>query len=221
MFRKIVTAIIVVPLAVVIVAFAVANRQAVTVSFDPFSAASPAYAATLPLFVADLRGADPRRADRRHRRLAPPEQMAAHRPPARRRGARAARGDGDHPPPLRHVRAGRRAARSPPRCPSSRRRFLNAASRGSALRRGGEGGRTRLTMALTIKICGLKTPEALDVALESGADLVGFVFFAPSPRNLGLEAARALGAARARAAPARSRSPSMPMTRRCAPSSRR
>jgi phosphoribosylanthranilate isomerase len=49
-------------------------------------------------------------------------------------------------------------------------------------------------MPLSIKICGLKTPEALDVALESGADLVGFVFFAPSPRNLGLEAARALGA---------------------------
>jgi uncharacterized integral membrane protein len=51
MFRKIVTAIIVVPLVVAIVAFAVANRQAVTVSFDPFSAASPAYAATLPLFT--------------------------------------------------------------------------------------------------------------------------------------------------------------------------
>jgi uncharacterized integral membrane protein len=51
MFHKIVTAIIVVPLAAVIVAFAVANRQAVTVSFDPFSAASPAYAATLPLFA--------------------------------------------------------------------------------------------------------------------------------------------------------------------------
>lgn len=48
-------------------------------------------------------------------------------------------------------------------------------------------------MALSIKICGLKTPEALDVALESGADLVGFVFFAPSSRNLGLEAARMLG----------------------------
>jgi phosphoribosylanthranilate isomerase len=46
---------------------------------------------------------------------------------------------------------------------------------------------------LSIKICGLKTPEAIDVALESGADLVGFVFFAPSPRNLGLEAARMLG----------------------------
>jgi len=50
-FRKIVTTIIVVPLAAVIIAFAVANRQAVTVSFDPFSATAPAYAATLPLFV--------------------------------------------------------------------------------------------------------------------------------------------------------------------------
>ncbi len=48
-------------------------------------------------------------------------------------------------------------------------------------------------MALSIKICGLKNPEALDVALESGADLVGFVFFPPSPRTLGLEAARLLG----------------------------
>ena len=49
-------------------------------------------------------------------------------------------------------------------------------------------------MSVLIKICGLKTPEALDVALEAGADLVGFVFFAPSPRHVGTEAARALGA---------------------------
>jgi phosphoribosylanthranilate isomerase len=48
-------------------------------------------------------------------------------------------------------------------------------------------------MPLLVKICGLMTPQALDVALESGADLVGFVFFPPSPRNLGLEAARVLG----------------------------
>ena len=54
MFRKIVTAIIVVPLAIVIVAFAVANRQTVTVSFDPFSSAAPAYAVTLPLFAVIL-----------------------------------------------------------------------------------------------------------------------------------------------------------------------
>ena len=51
MLRKIVTAIIVVPLAAVIIAFAVANRHAVTVSFDPFSSTNPAYVATLPLFV--------------------------------------------------------------------------------------------------------------------------------------------------------------------------
>ena len=49
-------------------------------------------------------------------------------------------------------------------------------------------------MPLKIKICGLRTAEAVDVALESGADLVGFVFFPPSPRNLGLSEARALGA---------------------------
>lgn len=51
MLRKVVTAIIVIPLAVVIIAFAVANRHAVTVSFDPFTAVNPAYAATLPLFA--------------------------------------------------------------------------------------------------------------------------------------------------------------------------
>lgn len=49
-------------------------------------------------------------------------------------------------------------------------------------------------MALSIKICGLSTPEALDAALESGADMVGFVFFPPSPRHIGPELARALGA---------------------------
>jgi phosphoribosylanthranilate isomerase len=49
-------------------------------------------------------------------------------------------------------------------------------------------------MSIVIKICGLKTPAALDVALEAGADMVGFVFFPPSPRNVGHEAARVLGA---------------------------
>jgi len=47
-------------------------------------------------------------------------------------------------------------------------------------------------MSVLVKICGLKTSQALDVALEAGADLVGFVFFAPSPRHLGVEAAHAL-----------------------------
>jgi uncharacterized integral membrane protein len=47
MLRKVLTIVIVVPLAVL----TVANRQLVTVSFDPFSSADPAYAAKLPLFV--------------------------------------------------------------------------------------------------------------------------------------------------------------------------
>jgi phosphoribosylanthranilate isomerase len=48
-------------------------------------------------------------------------------------------------------------------------------------------------MSVLIKICGLKTPAALEVALAAGADLVGFVFFRPSPRHIGFEAARMLG----------------------------
>jgi phosphoribosylanthranilate isomerase len=47
-------------------------------------------------------------------------------------------------------------------------------------------------MSLLVKICGLSTPETLDVALDAGADMVGFVFFAPSPRNISLDSARAL-----------------------------
>jgi phosphoribosylanthranilate isomerase len=48
-------------------------------------------------------------------------------------------------------------------------------------------------MTLLVKICGLSAPEALDVALDAGADMVGFVFFPPSPRNLDFAAARPLG----------------------------
>src|SRR5512141_1806 len=48
-------------------------------------------------------------------------------------------------------------------------------------------------MSLIVKICGLSTRETLDVALQAGADMVGFVFFPPSPRHLGLAAARDLG----------------------------
>lgn len=49
-------------------------------------------------------------------------------------------------------------------------------------------------MSLLIKICGLSTPETLDVALEAGADMVGFVFFPPSPRNVSFDVARTLSA---------------------------
>ncbi len=50
-------------------------------------------------------------------------------------------------------------------------------------------------MSLTVKICGLSTRETLDVALDEAADMVGFVFFPPSPRHLKLDVARVLGEA--------------------------
>ena len=47
-------------------------------------------------------------------------------------------------------------------------------------------------MTTKIKICGLTTPDTLDVALEGGADFVGAVVFPKSPRHLEPEAAAAL-----------------------------
>lgn len=48
-------------------------------------------------------------------------------------------------------------------------------------------------MPLIVKICGLSTPETLDAALLAGADMVGFVFFPPSPRHVSLDVAEKLG----------------------------
>ena len=49
--RKFLTALIVIPLGVILVAFAVANRHFITVSFDPFIANDPSLSVTLPLFL--------------------------------------------------------------------------------------------------------------------------------------------------------------------------
>ena len=49
--RKFFSALIVIPLALIFVVFAVANRHFVTVSFDPFSSANPALFVSLPLFA--------------------------------------------------------------------------------------------------------------------------------------------------------------------------
>ena len=51
MLRKLVTGFIFVPLAIVFVAFAVANRHSVVVTLDPFDQAHPALAVTVPLFA--------------------------------------------------------------------------------------------------------------------------------------------------------------------------
>jgi hypothetical protein len=51
MIRKIVSALILLPLAIVFIVFAVANRQVVIVSLDPFDPAHPTVALALPLFA--------------------------------------------------------------------------------------------------------------------------------------------------------------------------
>ena len=49
--RKIVTVLILIPVAVAFIVFAVANREIVTVSLDPFGALEPTYSVRMPLFV--------------------------------------------------------------------------------------------------------------------------------------------------------------------------
>jgi uncharacterized integral membrane protein len=49
--RKAIAIAILVPLAILIVMFAVANREIITVSFDPFDSAHPALAFKMPLFM--------------------------------------------------------------------------------------------------------------------------------------------------------------------------
>ena len=47
-------------------------------------------------------------------------------------------------------------------------------------------------MAVKVKICGIKTPEALQAALAARADFVGLNFYPPSPRSLAPEVAAEL-----------------------------
>ncbi len=47
-------------------------------------------------------------------------------------------------------------------------------------------------MNAKVKICGIRTSEALEAALDAGADYFGLVFYAPSPRNVDLETAHSL-----------------------------
>ena len=49
--RKFFTALIVIPLGLLFVVFAVANRHFVTVSFDPFNTRDPSVGVTMPLFA--------------------------------------------------------------------------------------------------------------------------------------------------------------------------
>jgi uncharacterized integral membrane protein len=51
LMRKFFTALVLIPLGLIFIIFAVANRHLVTVSFDPFNSVDPSVAVTLPLFV--------------------------------------------------------------------------------------------------------------------------------------------------------------------------
>ena len=50
-FRRFLAGLIGIPLALFIILFAVANRQNVTVGFDPFAPTTPAFSIELPLFA--------------------------------------------------------------------------------------------------------------------------------------------------------------------------
>jgi phosphoribosylanthranilate isomerase len=50
-------------------------------------------------------------------------------------------------------------------------------------------------MPVKVKICGVRTREIVDVAVDAGADYVGLVFFPRSPRHLELRAAQELAEA--------------------------
>jgi hypothetical protein len=51
MMRRFLKAIVTIPAAAVLVALAIANRQPVTVSFDPFDPSDPNLAVTVPLYL--------------------------------------------------------------------------------------------------------------------------------------------------------------------------
>ena len=147
---------------------------------------------------ADHRGGDPGRDRRRHGDLVRPAPLAPRSAAARGRCAyREAQ--------LAELRsqALRRAA-SPAAGAAARAVFTCPPGETSRARRCRSGpARTRFSSRIArirytdhvpaVKICGLSTRETLDAALEAGADMVGFVFFPPSPRHLALETARDLG----------------------------
>jgi phosphoribosylanthranilate isomerase len=47
-------------------------------------------------------------------------------------------------------------------------------------------------VSILVKICGINDPAAMEAAADAGADLVGFVFFPPSPRSVTPAAAAAI-----------------------------
>src|SRR5258708_8007046 len=86
--RKFFTALVLIPLGLIFIVFAVANRHLVTVSFDPFNSSDPSAGVTLPLFVVIIAvaivgvvaGGSATWFRQRHWRRAPREHQAHARP---------------------------------------------------------------------------------------------------------------------------------------------
>ena len=76
-----------IPLGLIFVVFAVANRHLVTVSFDPFNSTDPSIGVTLPLFVVIIAVAILGVVGGRHGDLVPAAPLAPRRAPARGRCA--------------------------------------------------------------------------------------------------------------------------------------
>ena len=172
--------------------FAVANRHFVTVSFDPFNSTDPSVSVSLPLFVLIIAvailgvvagGCATWFGQRRWRRAARQHEADARTARAQLaelRASPARRGRSGWPCPRREPSTGLRARQAG-------RDVVEAAPLNP------EFSADAKDMTLLVKICGLSTRETLDAALEAGADMVGFVFFPPSPRHLSLDTARELG----------------------------
>lgn len=114
--RKFLSALVLIPLGLFFVVFAVANRHLVTVSFDPFNSTFPTVGVTLPLFVVIIAvaiigvvaGGSATWFRQRHwRRSARQHEAEARAARAQladlRAGAAAERGDLQHLPALRQI----------------------------------------------------------------------------------------------------------------------
>ena len=198
--RKFFTAVVVIPLGVIFIVFAVANRHLVTVSFDPFNSSDPSVAVTLPLFIVIIAvailgvvagGSATWFRQRRWRRAARQHEADARQARAQLADLRASASASRYGPqrlPAPAAGGGYGAAGETSRARRCRTRPADALLRAVCAPT-----RNPEPCPLIVKICGLSTRETLDAALQAGADMVGFVFFPPSPRHIGLETARDLG----------------------------